>query len=149
MMKCNDIRELLAGYQDGELDRAQEEMVKKHLSECEQCRTEMARLDKVKEVTSKVQYKDLPLEVWEGYWQSLYRRIERGLGWIFVSIGSIIMAGVGIWLLLQRYFLNPEVGLFNKIGVGALLVGGIFLLVSVIREQVFAYTRERYREVRR
>jgi len=149
MMKCNDIRELLAGYQDGELDPTQEEMVREHLSECEQCRAELARLDKVKEVTGKVQYKDLPLEVWEGYWQNLYRRIERGLGWILVSIGSIIMAGVGIWYLLQRYFLNPEVGLFNKIGVGALLVGGIFLIVSVVREQLFAYTRDRYREVRR
>lgn len=149
MMKCNDIRELLAGYQDGELDPTQEEMVREHLSECEQCRAELARLDKVKEVTGKVQYKDLPLEVWEGYWQNLYRRVERGLGWILVSIGSIIMAGVGIWYLLQRYFLNPEVGLFNKIGVGALLVGGIFLIVSVVREQLFAYTRDRYREVRR
>jgi len=148
-MKCNDIRELLAGYQDGELDPTQEEMVREHLSECEQCRAELARLDKVKEVTGKVQYKDLPLEVWEGYWQNLYRRVERGLGWILVSIGSIIMAGVGIWYLLQKYFLNPEVGLFNKIGVGALLVGGIFLIVSVVREQLFAYTRDRYREVRR
>ena len=91
-MSCDKIKELLAGYQDGELDSEQLAMVQAHLAECTDCREELTRLDKVKEVTGKVKFNDLPLEVWEGYWHNLYRRIERGLGWITTS-GMITAPG--------------------------------------------------------
>ena len=120
-----------------------------HLAGCESCRTELARLEKVKEVASKVQYKDLPLEVWEGYWQGVYRRIERGLGWVFASFGAVVLICFGLFHLVQGFFLRPEVSIFAKIGVAGLIVGGAFLLVSLIRERMFAYYRERYREVER
>ena len=148
-MSCEEIKILLAGYQDGELDPEQKRIVEEHLRTCALCRNELARLEKVKEVTRKVQYKDLPLEVWEGYWQGIYRRVERGLGWIFLSIGAIIMLAVGAFYLVSDFFLDPTVGIFPKFGVGALIIGGIFLLVSVGRERIFAYNRERYKEVQR
>ncbi len=148
-MDCERIRELLAGYQDRELDRDQFEMVEKHLADCAACRDELARLDKVKEVTGKVKYNDLPLEIWEGYWQGIYRRIERGLGWIFTSIGAIIILGLGAFYLVRDYFMDPTVAILPKIGVGGLIVGGVFLFVSVVRERIFACHRERYREVQR
>jgi len=148
-MSCEEIKILLAGYQDGELDPEQKRTVEEHLKACASCRNELARLEKVKEVTRKVQYKDLPLEVWEGYWQGIYRRVERGLGWIFLSIGAIILLAVGAFYLVSDFFLDPTVGIFSKFGVGALIIGGIFLLVSVGRERIFAYNRERYKEVQR
>ena len=148
-MSCDKIRELLAGYQDDELDPAQYEMVQNHLAGCADCREDLARLDKVKEVTGKVKYDDLPLEVWEGYWQGIYRRIERGLGWVFASIGAAIMLMTGAYYLVKDYFMDPAVALFPKIGVGALIIGGGFLLVSVGRERIFAHNRERYKEVQR
>lgn len=148
-MRCDEIRELLAGFQDGELDATQAAEVRQHLAGCELCRAELARLEKVKEVASKVQYKDLPLEVWEGYWQGVYRRIERGLGWVFASVGAVILICFGLFHLVQGFFLRPEVSIFAKIGVAGLLLGGTFLLVSLIRERMFAYYRDRYREVQR
>lgn len=148
-MRCDEIRELLAGFQDGELDATQAAEVRQHLAGCESCRAELARLEKVKEVASKVQYKDLPLEVWEGYWQGVYRRIERGLGWVFASVGAVILICFGLFHLVQGFFLRPEVSIFAKIGVAGLLLGGTFLLVSLIRERMFAYYRDRYREVQR
>jgi len=148
-MKCDRIKEMLAGYQDGELDGAQLETVEKHLAECPDCRAELDRLNQVKEVAEKVNFNDLPLEVWEGYWQNLYRRFERGIGWIFFSIGAIIMVAVGAFYIVRDFFLDPGVGLISKIGVAGLILGGVILLVSVVRERIFAYNRERYREVQR
>jgi predicted anti-sigma-YlaC factor YlaD len=148
-MKCDKIRELLAGYQDGELDREQLETVQTHLAQCPDCREELARLEKVKEVAGKVKHKDLPLEVWEGYWQGIYRRIERGVGWIFLSLGATIILIIGAFYLVKDFYLDPAVGIFSKLGVGGLIIGGVFLLVSVLRERIFAYNRERYREVQR
>ena len=148
-MQCEHIRVLLAGYQDGELDREEQDLVEKHLAECPDCRAELARLDKVKEVAQKVKYDDLPLEVWEGYWQSIYRRTERGLGWIFLSLGAIILAGAGIFYLVRDFFLSPSIGIFLKVGLGALIAGGLFLSTSALRERIFAYQRDRYKEVER
>ena len=45
--------------------------------------------------------------------------------------------------------MDPATALFPKVGVGALIIGGGFLLVSVGRERIFAQTRDRYKEVER
>ncbi|MEE9441459.1 MAG: hypothetical protein V3V99_02175 [candidate division Zixibacteria bacterium] len=148
-MNRDDMKILLAGYQDGELDPEQLELVKKKLAESPEWRDELARLQKIREVTDKVTYKDLPLEVWEGYWQNLYRRFERGVGWIFTSLGAMILLGCGGFYLVRDYFLDPAVDLLPKFGVGALIIGGIVLLVSVARERLFAYNQDRYKEVKR
>lgn len=148
-MDCENIRELLAGYQDGELNTDQKALVEQHLNQCRACREELEKLEKVKEVTNKVKYDDLPLEVWQGYWQNLYRRLERGIGWVFTSIGAIILLITGGFYLVRDYFMDAAVPLLPKLGVGALIIGGVFLLVSVARERLFAYNRERYREVQR
>ncbi len=148
-MNEEELKILLAGYQDGELDEEQHEMVEKYLAEHPDARAELARLEHVKEVTEKVQYDDLPLEVWEGYWQNLYRRLERGIGWIFLSLGAIILLLLGGFYLIRDFFMDPAVGILLKIGIGALIVGGVFLLVSVGRESMFAFRRDRYREVKR
>jgi hypothetical protein len=148
-MNRDDMKILLAGYQDGELDPEQLELVEKKLAESSEWRDELARLQKVREVTDKVTYKDLPLEVWEGYWQNLYRRIERGVGWIFGSLGAIILLGCAGFYLVRDYFLDSAVAFFPKMGVGALIVGGTVLFVSVARERLFAYNRDRYKEVER
>lgn len=46
-MKCDLPRELLSGYLDGELDRAQKEEVEQHLRECEKCRNELMELERL------------------------------------------------------------------------------------------------------
>jgi len=79
----------------------------------------------------------------------VYRRIERGLGWIFASLGAVILLCFGLFHLVRDFFLRPEISIFAKLGVAGLIIGGAFLLVSLIRERMFAYHRERYREVQR
>ncbi|MCK5125418.1 MAG: hypothetical protein KAR42_04115 [candidate division Zixibacteria bacterium] len=148
-MNRDEMKILLAGYQDGELDPEQKKQVEKMLAESEDWQAELAKLDKIKEVTGKVQYNDLPMEVWDNYWQNLYRRVERGIGWIFASIGAIIITITGLFYLIRDYFMDVTVSLFPKIGVGALIIGGGFLLISVARERLFAYNRDRYKEVER
>jgi len=41
-MKCNDLRELLSAYADGELGHAELEVVKAHLDQCDECRGVLA-----------------------------------------------------------------------------------------------------------
>ncbi|MEZ5359528.1 MAG: hypothetical protein R3F48_11980 [Candidatus Zixiibacteriota bacterium] len=148
-MDPEELKILLAGYQDGELDPEQKRQVEQYLAQSPELRAELEKLNRVKEVTDKVQYKDLPLEVWDTYWQNLYRRLERGIGWIFTSIGAAIVLITGLYYLVKDYFLDAALPLLPKLGVGALIVGGSFLFVSVARQRLFAYNRDRYKEVQR
>jgi predicted anti-sigma-YlaC factor YlaD len=148
-MGCERFEFLISGLLDGELDAAEEQLLKEHLLVCDKCRRKHEELLRLKEVTDSVRFKDLPEEFWAGYWKSIYRRIERGLGWILLSVGAVILIAFGFYEFLSQFFADPEVSLLVKIGVGALGLGIIILLVSITRERIFAYRRDRYREVQR
>ncbi len=94
-----------------------------------------------------MQYLDLPDRLRAGYWRAIYNRLERGTGWIFFSIGAILLLAFGVWELLDKFFLSDQPPLLLKIGFGALLLGLIILLVSVGRERLFARAHDRYEEV--
>ena len=143
------LREMLAGYVDGELTDEQREAFERELAANPDLRAELEQFRKLKEVTGMVKYADLPEEVWDNYWQSLYRKTERGFGWILLSLGAIILACFGLYHAFYNLYIDSAVPLWVKIGVTALSVGAVILLVSFCRERLFAYNRERYREVNR
>ena len=51
--ECEIVQDLLFGYQDGTLHKASEELVEKHLKECEECKKVFAEMIKDKEDKSK------------------------------------------------------------------------------------------------
>lgn len=144
-----DMREYLAGYVDGELTVDEKAAFEEQLARDADLRAELEEFRKLKEATSMARYADLPLEVWEKYWHNLYRKVERGLGWILASLGAIILMGFGLFEGLSKLYANPEAPLWLKVGVTAIGSGGVFLLVSYGRERLFAYNRDRYKEVKR
>ncbi len=109
---------------------------------------ELKAFRRIKEVTDSIMFKELPDSYWDGYWAGIYNRLERGLGWIFFSIGAIILLGVGAYYLLKDFFLSPQVSLIVKLGIGCGGLGVIMLLVSISREVLYARKKERYKEVR-
>jgi hypothetical protein len=146
-MKCDEVKILLSALLDNELSPEQKKAVADHLSGCEDCRREYASLLKLKEVTDDMKYLDLPDRLWAGYWHGIYNRIERGMGWVFLSLGAITLLAFGAWRLLNDFFLSSRPPLILKIGLGTLLFGVIVLLVSVLRERFFSRAHDRYEEV--
>jgi anti-sigma factor RsiW len=146
-MNCEDIRVLLSALVDNELDPEQKKMVSDHITGCDACREEYVKMKKLKEVTDDMKYFDLPDRLMAGYWKGIYNRIERGTGWVFLSIGAILILGFGAWELLDKFFLDPRPPMILKLGVGTLLIGVIMLVVSVIRERLFSMAHDRYEEV--
>jgi hypothetical protein len=110
-------------------------------------RAELEEFKKLKKVTDHMHYADLPDEVWENYWHSIYRKTERGLGWILLSVGAMIVLCFGAYEVFSQLYADPEAPLWLKIGITGVTLGAIVLLVSYGRERLFAYKRERYREV--
>ncbi|MEE8575930.1 MAG: hypothetical protein V3T31_01625 [candidate division Zixibacteria bacterium] len=142
-----DLREYLAGYVDGELTESERVVFEEELKRDPQLQSELDEFRKLKEVTGMIRYADLPLEVWEGYWQSIYSKLERGTGWILLSIGAIGLILFGLFHFFNELYFNPKIPLLVSIGVTILTIGGVILLVSFIRERLFAYNRDRYRKV--
>ena len=144
-----DKRELLAGYVDGELSEDEKRAFEQALQQDPQLRDELEEFRKLKEVTGMVRYADLPEEVWENYWHNLYRKLERGIGWILFSVGAIILLAFGVFQLMSELYADPEVPMLVKVGTTTLGLGAVVLLVSFGRQRLFAYRRDRYREVTR
>ena len=86
-------------------------------------------------------------DIWEDYWSSVYNRLERKIGWIALSIGLIILIGIGVYPAIKDLFVNPETPLILKIGILVFGAGGIIVFISILREQLFFRKKERYKEV--
>ena len=94
-----------------------------------------------------MRFRALPEMYWDEYWQHVYNRIERGIGWIFLSIGFIIVLAFSGYEFLKDFFLNPQEPLLLRIGVGFLGLGFIIVFVSVLREKLMVRKYDKYRRV--
>jgi len=148
-MACEKYRDLLTAHLDGELDEVQEAEFSRHLEGCERCRKELANLQKLKEVSRSMRLIKPSDEIWDRHWTYIYNRIERSAAWVFLSIGAIILGILGVYHLCAGFFADPHVGIWAKIGAGALIVGGVTLFVSICRERIATYRVDPYREVKR
>ncbi|MEA2005648.1 MAG: hypothetical protein U9O50_05245 [Acidobacteriota bacterium] len=86
-------------------------------------------------------------EAWSVYWESVYNRLERKIGWILLSIGGMIILFYGGYKIVENLIKNPAASLLMKIGVLTFMAGIVVLLFSLLREQIFVRKRERYKEV--
>lgn len=143
------VRRLMMAVLDGEATPEEAAELERRLEGAPELRAEWERLRRVKEVTSAMKMRRPPDEVWDGYWQGVYRRLERGLGWILVSVGAIILISYGLWTAVRGVLGDADLPLVVKAGFVAALVGGVVLLVSVAREKFFVWKQDPYRDVER
>lgn len=146
-MNHQEYKILLSGYLDGELTDQDKKIIEDHLKDCIECQEEFNNLKQTKEVLDKMTIQKPKDEVWKAYWSSVYNRLERKAGWIFFSIGLVVLFSIGIYELINQIFQDQSVSLIIKLGIMSVIVGGAILLISVIKEQLFTRKRQRYKEV--
>ena len=97
-----------------------------------------------------MKYKEPPDEAWERYWPKVYNRLERGLSWTLISIGAMILLFYGGFKAVESLIKYPTLALFLKVAILVLLAGLVILFVSVLRERIFTYGKDKYaKEVKR
>ena len=142
-------RELMMRALDGEISDTQNAELERLIATDEFLHAEWDRLLTVKSKTSELKLQRPPDELWEGYMDSVYRRVERGIGWILLSVGAVVLLSYGLWQGIKELIGDLTVPWFVKGGVLALLIGIVILIVSVIREKYFVFQDDPYRDVHR
>lgn len=148
-MTCRDYKDFMMGYLDNELDDAQRRAFEAHLASCSDCRKEIEEFTRLKQITDNVTLVEPEDRLWQQYWGGLYNRIERGIGWTVFSVAGILLLIYGGFTAIENVIQDPTVSTLLKVGLLALLAGLAILFVSVVRERIYFWSRDRYKEVRR
>ena len=148
-MACDDYKNLMMGYLDEELTAEQKHRFEEHLAACKQCSTQLQEFRQLKAITDQVTLVEPEDRLWQQYWDGIYNRIERGIGWIIFSVAAILLTIYGGFKAIEALIKDPTVGMLLKAGLLTLLVGLAILFVSVLRERIFFWSKDRYKDVRR
>ena len=85
-----------------------------------------------------------PGEYHHSVWDQVQQRLTRPIGWL------LAVGGTSVWLAYGAYlFLTGPSELFQKLTAGAVVIGILMLLTSVIWEQYRAWLTDPYRDVYR
>lgn len=148
-MTCRQYKYLMMGYLDNELDEAQKLSFEQHIQSCKECAAEFEQFKKLKNVTDSVKFAEPEDVLWENYWSGVYNRFERGIGWLLMSVTGIALIIFGLFKLVEAIIKDPNVELILKIAILALLAGLAVLFVSILRERLYFWKKDRYKDVRR
>lgn len=149
MTDKDELMILLTAYADGELGEEERERVERLLAENPALRGELESIRNLNKLTMQIRLAEPEQEVWNMYWANIYNRLERGIGWIMLSAGAILISAWGAWRFLDEFLLNPDIPLIVRTGTSAAVLGAIVLLVSALRERLFIRKKERYEEIER
>lgn len=142
---------LISAYVDGELNPEDVARLEAHLAledaASAATRTEIEQLRRLKQVTGAMRLKEPAPEAWEVFWQGVYNRAERSLGWILLIAGVVILAAWGVTQLVTVLWSTDQLPIWIKGAIYATAAGVFVLLVSAVRERVYRRTRSRYKDV--
>ena len=148
-MACHDYKDLMMGYLDDELSDEQKRRFEEHLAGCPECAGELKEFRRLKAITDEVTLMEPEDRLWQDYWSGVYNRIERGVGWAVFSVAAILLTIYGGFRAIEEIVRDPHVELIFKMGLLALLAGLAILFVSVLRERIYFWKKDRYKDVRR
>lgn len=134
---------------DGELDAAERAAFEARLADDPKLREEWRRLSRAREVTMGFKLRHPPEEVWDGYWTSVYSRTERGLGWILVSLGVMVVAGWAVWTWVGGLLADTSMPMIVRLGILSMFLGLVILAVSVVRHRINVLRTDPYKDIQR
>lgn len=141
--------ELIEKYFDGNADEKERREIERMLADDPEFTDEFKEQQTIIEELNKMKLKDPGVEFWDSYWKTLYNRIERGIAWILISMGAIIIIGFGAVNAIEELINENSLPLLAKIGIYALIVGFVILIVSIVREKLIFRNKDKYRNIER
>ena len=116
-MTCRDNKDLIMAYLDGELDDTQKKVLQEHLTQCTQCSKELEEFKSLKSMTDNINLSEPEDQVWQRYWDNVYNRLERGMGWMLMSAAGICLGVFGGFKAIEYIVTDQSVSLFLKVAL--------------------------------
>lgn len=135
---------LLSGHLDRELTQADDQRTRLHVEDCPDCRRQLADIANVREATMNTQFAPPKDDSWNEDPKGALSTTSRGLGWLFLILWLVGVAGIALWGLLT----TPG-DLLVKILVLSGLLGGALLFLSVLIDRLRTMKTDRYRRVQK
>ncbi|MBN2571931.1 MAG: hypothetical protein JXA68_07375 [Ignavibacteriales bacterium] len=110
-------------------------------------KTEYEELKRIKELTKKMNLRSPSEDSWKAYRMKIMNRIERSIAWIIFLAGCAIVLAFGGYKAIEVLLNNSQLDLILKIGIITALSGGLFLLLSVIKEKYTLWKSDPYKEI--
>lgn len=129
------LQQLLMKQVDGEISDSERRELEDYLADHPEVRRELSIYSTIKKETAEMKEYLMPEMAWEDFWKSSYNKIERSLGWIFLSIGMILLWGFSGYEMIREFF-GADMPFAVRWGIISLWTGGGILLLSVIRERL-------------
>jgi hypothetical protein len=136
-------------YFDKQLSAEEQNEFNKMLAEDARLKSEFEEQKRIKEVLKKMKMKNPSSEVWDAYWLGIYRRLERGIAWIAISVGAIILVAYGVYEAVENFLKDTSTPSAVKWGITILVAGAAVLLLSLLREKIFTSKSDKYKEIQR
>jgi hypothetical protein len=130
---------------DGELAAEEKAEYESHVQGCEHCNAELRSLGRIVEFTNEMRLRTPDDEFWDGYWESIYRRSERSIGFLLLITGVIGMLIYAIF----RAVTSPRFLSYEGISITVILLGLVVIFASVARERFHESRNDPYKGVRR
>jgi len=146
-VKTERLQGLMMAAVDEEISAEERAELDAALAADPELRNEWEAFRRLKEMTETMTPREAPGETWDGYWEGVYRRLERGLGWVLTSIGAIVLLVWGAWTWAQEILADTEIPGFVRWAILALAAGLVVVFVSVIRERLVVRKTDPYKDV--
>ena len=144
--ECENIKPLMSGVLDNELDAEQTALLQEHIENCDTCRTEFEEMKTFISTTSQLRIESPPEEVWDTFLDGVYNRLERKTGWLVFIVGAIILTGLGLYF----FIMEPWASALEKLAVAVPVIGLIIVFISVLRQRLHTSKTDRYsKEIQR
>jgi ABC-type multidrug transport system fused ATPase/permease subunit len=140
---------LLEKYLDDSASSEEKQQFENLLKINSELRAEYEEQKRVKEVLNTMKLKNPAVEVWDSYWLNIYNKVERGLAWIAISIGLLIVFAYAAIQFVNQFYVEGDAPLIVKIGTTVLVFGVLILFYSILREKLFTYKHDKYKEIQR
>ena len=141
------VRQLMMAELDREISGEGRRELESALDENPGLRDELATYQRLKEVTDTMTPLKPPEETWDSYWEHVYRRLERRIGWVLVSLGTIIVGTWALWTAVSELIRDTTLPAYIRWSMLALVAGFVILFVSVVRERLFMQKKDPYKDV--
>ena len=141
--------ELVEKYLNNNLNSEETTELNALIEKDSKLKNELEEQKRIKEVLNKVTFKNPSKEIWDNYWLGIYNRIERGLGWLAVSVGLVILIIYGAIETVNTFMKDSHTPGIIKFGTAAVIIGVLVILFSVIREKIYTAKKDKYRKVQR